>query len=65
MTAAASEIKVGKLCRDFTGAEVTLVREADKPTRLSFPASSETPVERWFGTEVLSATTRAPCAWTA
>lgn len=47
------EIKVGRLARDLFGAEVTITREADKPTRLTFPASSETPVERWFGTEVL------------
>jgi HK97 family phage major capsid protein/HK97 family phage prohead protease len=47
------EIKVGRLARDLFGAEVTITREADKPTRLTFPASSEAPVDRWFGTEVL------------
>lgn len=47
------EIKVGRLARDLFGAEVTITREAEKPTRLTFPASSEAPVDRWFGTEVL------------
>jgi HK97 family phage major capsid protein/HK97 family phage prohead protease len=47
------EIKVGRLARDLFGAEVTITREADKPMRLSFPASSEMPVQRWFGEEVL------------
>jgi len=28
--------------------------DAGQPVRLSFPASSETPVDRWFGTEILS-----------
>lgn len=47
------EIKVGRLARDLVGAEVQITRKADEPTRLSFPASSEAPVERWFGTEIL------------
>lgn len=48
------EIKVGRLSRDFGAAEVVLhKREDGGPQRLSFPASSETPVDRWFGTEVL------------
>lgn len=47
------EIKVGRLSRDLFGAEVSLTRD-DKTVRLSFPASSEAPVDRWFGTEVLS-----------
>jgi HK97 family phage major capsid protein/HK97 family phage prohead protease len=47
------EIKVGRLARDLFGAEVQITRAADEPMRLSFPASSELPVERWFGTEVL------------
>jgi HK97 family phage major capsid protein/HK97 family phage prohead protease len=46
-------IKVGRLSRDMFGAEVTVQRAKDEPIRLSFPASSEMPVERWFGTEVL------------
>jgi hypothetical protein len=40
------EIKVGRLARDLFGAEVTITREADKPMRLSFPASSEMPAPR-------------------
>lgn len=49
------EIKIGRLARDMSAAQIE-VRKADDGGRvtLSFPASSETPVERWFGTEVLS-----------
>ena len=47
------ELKVSRLSRDLFGAEVEFVRKANEPTRLSFPASSEAPVDRWFGTEVL------------
>lgn len=47
------EIRVGRLARDMFAAEVEFMREADKPARLTFPASSETPVARWFGEEVL------------
>lgn len=49
------EIKAGRLARDLHGAEITLhQRKAEsEPLRMSFPASSETPVDRWFGTEVL------------
>lgn len=49
------EIKVGRLARDFTaGADFAAVRADDQRVTLSFPASSEAPVARWFGTEVLS-----------
>jgi HK97 family phage major capsid protein/HK97 family phage prohead protease len=48
------EIKAGRLLRDFHGAAIEVKREADKPTTLTFPASSEAPVDRWFGTEILS-----------
>ena len=51
------EIRIGRLARDFSaGTDFTAVRAADDAKRvtLSFPASSEAPVERWFGTEVLS-----------
>ena len=49
------EIKVGRLARDFTaGADFKAVRSESQRVTLSFPASSEAPVERWFGTEVLS-----------
>lgn len=49
------QIKVGRLARDFGGAAPIEVRRKDgERVSLSFPASSETPVERFFGTEVLS-----------
>jgi HK97 family phage major capsid protein/HK97 family phage prohead protease len=48
------EIKVGRLARDLSAASIEVRRAEDKTVRLSFPASSETPVERWFGIEVLS-----------
>lgn len=49
------QIKVGRLARDFGGAAPIEVRRQDgERVSLSFPASSETPVERFFGTEVLS-----------
>ena len=49
------EIKAGRLARDLSNTEITLhTRAADtEPLRMSFPASSETPVDRWFGTEIL------------
>lgn len=49
-----NEIKVGRLARDLPSAEIAFTRAADKRITLSFPASSEAPVDRWFGTEVLS-----------
>lgn len=48
------EIKVGRLARDMSGVEVRFERAEDQTTKLSFPVSSERPVERWFGTEILS-----------
>lgn len=48
------EIKTGSLRRDFPASEIKIVRNAGKPTTLSFSATSETPIERWFGTEILS-----------
>jgi HK97 family phage major capsid protein/HK97 family phage prohead protease len=52
---APTEIKAGRLARDLSNTEITLhSRAADtEPMRMSFPASSETAVDRWFGTEVL------------
>jgi HK97 family phage major capsid protein/HK97 family phage prohead protease len=47
------QIKVGRLARDFQAVDVSITRAADEPVRLSFPASSEMPVERYFGTEIL------------
>ena len=47
-------IKVGRLARDFHAAAVELTRaDGEEPMRLSMPVSSEAPVERHFGTEVL------------
>jgi HK97 family phage major capsid protein/HK97 family phage prohead protease len=48
------EIKVGPLLRDMAGAELTVGKRADNLARIQFSASSEAPVERHFGTEVLS-----------
>lgn len=49
-----SELKLPRLARDiFNGAEI-LKREAGNGYALTFPASSEQPVQRWFGTEILS-----------
>jgi HK97 family phage major capsid protein/HK97 family phage prohead protease len=48
-----SEMKLPRLARDFSGAQIEK-REAAGVYSLSFPASSELPVERWFGTEILS-----------
>ncbi len=48
------EIKCGRLARDMSAAQIQVRRADDKRVTLSFPASSESPVERWFGTEVLS-----------
>lgn len=45
-------LKLPTLTRELTP-EITL-RAEEGVTRLTFPASSETPVERWFGEEVLS-----------
>jgi HK97 family phage major capsid protein/HK97 family phage prohead protease len=49
----ADEIKAGRLQRDLFGAEIDVKSNGEQPTALRFPASSEAPVERGFGTEVL------------
>ncbi|MBK9362996.1 MAG: phage major capsid protein [Rubrivivax sp.] len=60
MTDTPSDIKIGRLARDHAGVQIVVKRDADTgPVRLSFPLSSEAPVERWFGTEVLSHATKA------
>jgi HK97 family phage prohead protease len=46
-------LKLPPLSRDVPREEIK-IRAEDGVTRLSFPASSEKPVERWFGEEVLS-----------
>jgi HK97 family phage major capsid protein/HK97 family phage prohead protease len=46
-------MKLPPLSREVPFDEIT-IRAVDGVTRLSFPASSEKPVERWFGDEVLS-----------
>ena len=48
------EIKLGRLSRDLTPQDIEIRQADDKTVRLSFPASSEAPVERYFGIEVLS-----------
>lgn len=48
------EIKVGRLFRDFPATDIKITRDAGKPVALSFSISSEMPIERFFGTEVLS-----------
>lgn len=54
------DIKLGRLARDHAGVPITITREADAgPVRLTFPLSSEAPVERWFGTEVLAHSDKA------
>ncbi|MCU0922704.1 MAG: phage major capsid protein [Burkholderiaceae bacterium] len=49
------EIKLGRMARDLTPQDIEIRQSPDdKTVRLSFSASSEAPVERHFGTEVLS-----------
>ncbi len=49
-----SELMLPRLSRDmFNGAEIEK-RQTDTGYALTFPASSEQPVQRWFGTEILS-----------
>jgi HK97 family phage major capsid protein/HK97 family phage prohead protease len=49
-----SELKIGSLSRDFEAVEITVQTREAGSSGLSFPASSEAPVERWFGKEILS-----------
>jgi HK97 family phage major capsid protein len=44
------EIKVGRLARDMLGAEIVVRKQSGAPVQLTFSLSSESPVERWFGT---------------
>lgn len=53
------EIKLGRLARDAHAAQIEIRRAEGKRVALSFSASSEAPVERSFGTEVLSHTAAA------
>lgn len=49
------ELKLTRLQRDLPAVEMQVRKAAaDARTELSFSASSEAPVERWFGTEILS-----------
>lgn len=52
----ASTMKLPRLARDFHASELVVSRATGTawPMRLEFTLSSEQPVERWFGTEVLS-----------
>lgn len=52
-----SELKIGRQARDLQARDLTIAKraeEGDGVIRLSFSASSEQPVDRWYGTEVLS-----------
>jgi HK97 family phage major capsid protein len=42
------------LARDANAIAIEIKRDDTGPVRLTFPLSSEAPVERWFGTEILS-----------
>jgi len=48
------ELKIGQLRRDVPKPDLVVRKAENAATTLSFSASSETPVERWFGTEILS-----------
>lgn len=48
------EIKVGPLARLLSTDAISVSKRSDNLTQLSFSASSETPVERFFGAEILS-----------
>ena len=49
------EIKLGRQTRELPATQIEVRRADDgKRIELSFPASSETPVDRWYGTEILS-----------
>jgi HK97 family phage prohead protease len=52
------ELKLPPLSREVLREEIQ-IRAEDGVTKLTFPASSEKPVERWFGEEVLSHETGA------
>ena len=47
-------LKLPPLARDIDVSDIQIRRGEDSVTRLTFPASSESPVERWFGEEILS-----------
>lgn len=51
-----STIQLGRMARDMQGTQIKLHAGTaeDATVRLEFPASSEAPVERFFGTEILS-----------
>lgn len=52
-----NELKIGRQARDLQARDLTITKRAeagDGLIRLSFSASSEQPVDRWYGTEVLS-----------
>jgi HK97 family phage major capsid protein/HK97 family phage prohead protease len=50
------ELRIGRLERDLSATQIEVRRAEGQRVTLSFPASSESPVERFFGTEVLSHT---------
>jgi HK97 family phage major capsid protein/HK97 family phage prohead protease len=45
--------------RDLSNDAIVVKRQADEPMRMSFPVSSETPIDRYYGTEVLSHAAKA------
>lgn len=47
-------LKLPPLTREIDVSDIQIRRGEDSVTRLTFPASSESPVERWFGDEILS-----------
>ena len=47
-------LELPRLTRDLTAARIETRAADDGPTRLSFSLSSDTPLDRWFGTEILS-----------
>lgn len=51
----AEDLKLGRQWRDLSAAEIKVTKRGkDEAVHLSFPLSSESPVERWYGTEVLA-----------
>lgn len=48
------DLKLGRQLRDLSAADVRLEKRESGATELSFALSSETPVDRWYGTEILS-----------
>lgn len=54
MTIAPKEIKLGRQLRDHAATEIRIVKRESGGTQISFSLTSETPIDRWYGTEILS-----------